>query len=92
LGQVRITRGSGLGLLSGLGIGDQELSFDRRSQIPDPDARCNKCIRTFPADVTRYPVFPDGSAWKMQGLWSNAAYQAGTGAANLNGQRACVWE
>ena len=52
----------------------------------------NKCIRTFPADVTRYPVFPDGSAWKLQGLWSNAAYQAGTGAANLNGQRACVWE
>jgi hypothetical protein len=52
----------------------------------------NKCILTFPSDVSQYPVFPDGTAWKLQGLWSNAAYGTRTGAANVNGQKACVWE
>lgn len=52
----------------------------------------NKCIRTFPSTVSRYPVFPDGSVWKLQGLWSNAAYGTGTGAPNLDGQKACVWQ
>jgi len=51
----------------------------------------NKCILTFPNDVSQYPEFPDGSVWKLQGLWSNAAYGARTGAPNLSGQRACVW-
>lgn len=52
----------------------------------------NKCIRTFPSAVSQYPVFPDGSVWKLQGLWSNAAYGTGTGAPNLDGQKACVWK
>jgi hypothetical protein len=46
----------------------------------------NKCIMSFPADPADYPVFPDGSVWKLQGAFLN-----GTGAANREGQRACVW-
>jgi hypothetical protein len=52
----------------------------------------NKCLLTFPSDVTKYPVFTDGTVWKLQGLWSNKAYLAGTGASNRAGQKACVWE
>jgi len=37
-------------------------------------------------------VFPDGSVWKLQGLWSNAAYGTGSGAPNLGGQKGCVWD
>ena len=32
----------------------------------------------------------DGSAWKLQGEWSNAAYTASTGYANRSGQRGCL--
>jgi hypothetical protein len=51
----------------------------------------NKCIMTFPSDLAGYPVFPDGTTWKLQGLWSNAAFSNGTGAPNRGGQKACVW-
>jgi hypothetical protein len=51
----------------------------------------DKCIKTFPATVADYPVFSDGSVWKLQGLWSNKAFTASTGAPNQSGQRACVW-
>jgi hypothetical protein len=51
----------------------------------------NKCILTFPSDPSNYPVFPDGSRWKLQGLWSNAAFLNGSGAPNRSGQKACVW-
>lgn len=37
-----------------------------------------------------YVTFPDGSKWKLQDLWSNKAYEAGTGAPNAWGQRGCV--
>ena len=52
----------------------------------------NKCLSTFPPDVSRYSLFADGSVWKLQGLWSNTAYLAGSGASNQGGQYACVWQ
>jgi hypothetical protein len=43
----------------------------------------DKCAWSFQGPVT----LTDGSVWKLQGLWSNAAYTAGTGYANTSGQR-----
>lgn len=34
--------------------------------------------------------FSNGSRWKVQGEWSNAAYTAGTGYANRSGQKGCI--
>jgi hypothetical protein len=33
----------------------------------------------------------DKSLWKVQGNWSNAAYTAGTGYANMTGQKGCLY-
>ena len=33
----------------------------------------------------------NGSQWYLQGEWSNAAYNAGTGSPNLSGQRGCLY-
>jgi len=35
-------------------------------------------------------TFHDGTPWKVQGEWSNAAYKAGTGYPNSAGQRGCL--
>ena len=35
-------------------------------------------------------TFSNGSKWKLQGEWSNAAFKAGTGYAGITGQRGCV--
>jgi hypothetical protein len=35
-------------------------------------------------------TFSNGSQWKLQGEWSNAAYTAGTGYPNRSGQRGCL--
>ena len=35
-------------------------------------------------------TFPNGSRWKLQGEWSNAAYTTGTGYPNSSGQRGCL--
>jgi hypothetical protein len=47
----------------------------------------DKCAWTF-----NYPfvTFPDGNKWKLQGEWSNAAYNAGTGYPNASGQKGCL--
>ena len=37
-----------------------------------------------------YVTFTDGTQWKVQGMWSNKAYLAGTGYPNLSGQAGCV--
>lgn len=37
-----------------------------------------------------FVTFSNGSQWKVQGEWSNAAYTAGTGYANSSGQKGCV--
>ena len=47
----------------------------------------DKCAWTFNVP---YVTFTNGSIWKLQGLWSNAAYEAGTGYPNANGERGCV--
>jgi len=37
-----------------------------------------------------YVFFPGVSKWKLQGEWSNAAYTAGTGYPNAQGQKGCL--
>jgi hypothetical protein len=45
----------------------------------------DKCNFVYPGPVTL-----GKTTWKIQGEWSNAAYQAGTGTANASGQKGCV--
>jgi len=46
----------------------------------------DKCAWTFGPAVT----FSNGSAWKIQGNWSNAAYSGGFGYLNRSGQPGCL--
>jgi len=46
----------------------------------------DKCAWSFDSMVT----LKNGSNWKLQGEWSNAAYDAGTGFANTSGQKGCL--
>jgi hypothetical protein len=41
--------------------------------------------------VFTQPVTLGGSAWKIQGNWSNAAYTGATGFANASGQKGCLY-
>jgi len=47
----------------------------------------DKCAWTFNVPSVK---FSDGTAWKVQGEWSNQAYNSGIGYANLSGQRGCL--
>lgn len=47
----------------------------------------DKCAWAFPAGLA---TFSNGSRWKLQMEWSNAAYTAGTGLANNSGQKGCL--
>ena len=47
----------------------------------------DKCAWTFNVP---YVGFPNGTIWKLQGEWSNAAYTAGTGYPNRSGQDGCL--
>ncbi len=47
----------------------------------------DKCAWTFGAPLV---TFSNGSQWKIQGEWSNAAYTSGTGYANSSGQKGCL--
>ncbi|HEY3625070.1 MAG TPA: hypothetical protein VGL00_02265 [Terracidiphilus sp.] len=47
----------------------------------------DKCAWTFGVPLV---TFSNGSRWKIQGEWSNAAYNAGTGYPNSSGQRGCL--
>ena len=47
----------------------------------------DKCAWTFGVPLV---TFHDGTQWKVQGEWSNAAYKAGTGYPNSAGQRGCL--
>lgn len=47
----------------------------------------DKCAWTFGAPLV---TFSDGTQWKIQGEWSNAAYTAGTGYSNSSGQKGCL--
>ncbi|MDQ1746973.1 MAG: hypothetical protein QOD07_1236 [Frankiaceae bacterium] len=47
----------------------------------------DKCAWTFNVPLVS---FSNGSQWMVQGEWSNAAYNGGTGYANSSGQKGCV--
>ncbi|HZT42710.1 MAG TPA: prepilin-type N-terminal cleavage/methylation domain-containing protein [Chthonomonadaceae bacterium] len=47
----------------------------------------DKCAWTFGAPLV---TFSNGTQWKIQGEWSNAAYNAGTGYPNSSGQLGCL--
>ncbi|HWY24160.1 MAG TPA: hypothetical protein VNX47_04530 [Nevskia sp.] len=47
----------------------------------------DKCAWTFGAPLV---TFTNGTQWKIQGEWSNAAYTAGTGYPNSSGQKGCL--
>jgi hypothetical protein len=47
----------------------------------------DKCAWTFNVPSVS---FPNGTSWKVQGEWSNAAYTAGTGYPNSSGQKGCL--
>ena len=47
----------------------------------------DKCAWTFGVPLV---TFSDGTQWKEQGEWSNAAYTAGTGYPNSSGQNGCL--
>jgi len=47
----------------------------------------DKCAWVFPVSLT---TFSNGSKWKIQPEWSNAAYNAGPGYANSSGQHGCI--
>jgi len=47
----------------------------------------DKCAWKFDEQVR----LADGSSWTIQGNWSNAAYNAGTGYPNSNGEHGCLY-
>jgi hypothetical protein len=47
----------------------------------------DKCAWTFNVPLV---TFSNGTQWKIQGEWSNAAYDAGTGYANSSGYKGCL--
>jgi hypothetical protein len=47
----------------------------------------DKCAWTWGAPLV---TLSNGSKWKLQGEWSNAAYNAGTGYANSSNQKGCL--
>jgi hypothetical protein len=47
----------------------------------------DKCAWTFGVPLV---TFYNGTEWKIQGEWSNAAYTAGTGYPNSSGQKGCL--
>jgi hypothetical protein len=55
------------------------------------DEVADKCLKVFPPSLSAFPIFSNGSIWKLQAEWSNTAYLAGTGAPNATGQPACIW-
>ena len=81
------------GLAALANVSAHELSEART----DPDAsagwfdssgaeNADKCAWTFNVGAVNL----GGTSWKLQGEWSNAAYNAGTGYPNNSGQRGCL--
>ena len=82
------------GLAAIANVSGHELS-EARSDPSNPGAwydsqgeeNGDKCAWTFGAPLV---TFSNGTQWKIQGEWSNAAYTAGTGYANSSGQKGCL--
>ncbi|MBI3544277.1 MAG: DUF4382 domain-containing protein [Deltaproteobacteria bacterium] len=51
----------------------------------------DKCAWSFPNTAGGLSTLADGSQWKIQMEWSNAAYTAGTGQLNRSGQPGCIF-
>ena len=47
----------------------------------------DKCAWTFNVP---FVTFSNGTEWKLQGLWSNTAFDTGTGYLNAEGEKGCV--
>jgi hypothetical protein len=86
--------GESQGLAALANVSGHELS-EARSDPASPGAwydssgaeNGDKCAWTFNVP---YVTFSNGSQWKIQGEWSNAAYTAGTGYPNSSGQKGCL--
>jgi hypothetical protein len=50
----------------------------------------DKCAWTFNVPLVTLGSGSNSTKWKIQGEWSNAAYNAGTGYANSSGQKGCL--
>jgi hypothetical protein len=82
------------GLAAIANVSGHELS-EARSDPTSPgawyDAQGNengdKCAWTFNVPLV---TFSNATQWKIQGEWSNAAYNAGTGYPNSSGQKGCL--
>jgi hypothetical protein len=88
------TTGHSQGLAAIANVSAHELS-EARTDPASPGAwydgqgqeNGDKCAWTFNVpNVT----FTNGTKWKLQGEWSNAAYSSGTGYPNSSGQRGCL--
>ncbi len=86
--------GHSQGLAALANVSAHELS-EARSDPANPGAwydssgaeNGDKCAWTFNVP---FVTFSNGSGWKLQGEWSNAAYTAGTGYPNSSGQKGCI--
>jgi hypothetical protein len=91
---VSTVAGHSQGLAALANVSGHELS-EARTDPANPgawyDASGNengdKCAWTFNVPSV---TFANGSQWKIQGEWSNAAYNAGTGYPNSSGQKGCL--
>jgi hypothetical protein len=88
------TTGHSQGLAALANVSAHELS-EARTDPANPGAwydssgaeNGDKCAWTFNVQSVS---FPNGTSWKLQGEWSNAAYTAGTGYPNSSGQHGCL--
>jgi len=88
------TTGHSQGLAALTNVSAHELS-EARTDPASPGAwydssgqeNGDKCAWTFNVPSV---TFSNGTKWKVQGEWSNAAYTAGTGYPNSSGQRGCL--
>jgi hypothetical protein len=88
------TTGHSQGLAAIANVSGHELS-EARTDPASPGAwydgqgaeNGDKCAWTF--NVPSVP-FSNGTIWKIQGEWSNAAYSSGTGYPNNSGQKGCL--
>jgi hypothetical protein len=51
----------------------------------------DKCAWSWPTGAPTVLTFSNGSQWKIQGNWSNAAFTGGKGWANLSNQAGCLF-
>ena len=88
------TTGHSQGLAALANVSGHELS-EARTDPASPGAwydssgqeNGDKCAWAFNVPSV---TFSNGSVWKIQGEWSNAAYNAGTGYPNSSGQKGCL--